>query len=103
MKRFPGVDEPTPVRPVYGRDALFLAQRLRRDYWHNHKERAELLLYKNRIAQNQRRADSMNELRRVEGFIQSNLAPGPRMAHLERSKAALLKSLGMSAFSDKIT
>ena len=45
LKRFPGIGERPRERPVYGSDALNLAQRLRKDYWRQHKERGELALY----------------------------------------------------------
>ena len=70
MKRFPGMGD----RPVYGRDALFLAHRLRKDYWRLHRDRTDLKVYKDRLVENQRRAEFTNEVRRIEGFLQRNLA-----------------------------
>ena len=80
-----------------GRDALFLAERLRKDYWRTHKERKELLVYKERLAQAQKRAEYVNEVRRVEGFLQHNLTYGARRQYLEGRKTQMLKKLGVSA------
>ena len=99
MKRFPGFGE----RPLHGRDSLFLAQRLRQDYWRRHKERADLLIYRDNIAQNQKRADYVNEVRRVEGFLQNNLTQGARVAHLTDARDVLkarLKDLGVAALPE---
>ena len=90
----------TKERPVYGRDALFLAERLRKDFWRHHKERGELLAYKEHIAQGQKRADYINEVRRIEGFLQHNLTHGARLQHLTKGKEQLLKKLGMDALPD---
>ena len=87
-------------RPVYGRDALFLAERLRQDFWRRHKERGELAVYKERIAQNQRRAEYINEVRRIEGFLQSNLTHASRKDYLRPRKEALMSKLGMSGLPD---
>ena len=83
-------------RPVYGRDALFLAERLRKDFWRRHKERGELLVYKEAIAKNQRRAEHVNEVRRIEGFLQSNLTHQARKEYLAPRQKELLNKLGMS-------
>ena len=99
IKHFPGVGE----RPLYGRDSLFLAQRLRQDYWRRHKERADLLVYKENIAQNQRRADYVNEVRRLEGFLQHNLTYESRRSYLEKASGNLkekLKAMGVAALPD---
>ena len=89
-----------PDRTVYGRDALFQAERLRKDFWRHHKERGELLAYKEHIAQGQKRADYTNEIRRIEGFLAHDLAYGARLNHMKRSKEQLLGKLGMSALPD---
>ena len=98
IRRFPGYGD----RPVYGRDSLFLAQRLRQDYWRRHKERADLLIYRENIAQNQKRADYVNEVRRVEGFLQNNLTEGARTEYLKGSRddlKARLSQMGVAALS----
>ena len=97
VKRFPGMGERPNARPVYGRDALFLAERLRQDYWRRHKERGELLVYKERLAKNQRRAERVNEVRRIEGFLQSDLTQQARLDYLRPRQAALMKDSGMTA------
>ena len=89
IRCFPGYGE----RPVYGRDSLFMAQRLRQDYWRRHKERADLLVYREHIAQNQRRADYTNEVRRVEGYLQNNLTHSARVAYLKGARDDLKKKL----------
>ena len=96
LKRFPGIGERPRERPVYGSDALHLAQRLRKDYWRQHKERGELALYKDMIAKNQRRAEGVNEVRRIEGFIQSDLTHPARIAYLENRLERKLRELGLT-------
>ena len=93
LARFPGVGD---QRPVYGRDALFLAQRLRKDYWRHHKQREDLRVYRERLQQNQKRANYINEVRRIEGFIQSNLTHPSRLDYLRPRQKELLSQLGMS-------
>ena len=100
LKRFPGVGEGVPSVPIYGRDALFLADRLRKDFWRRHKEREELKVYKDRIAQNQKRAEHINEVRRIEGFLQHNLTEGQRKAEMGRRQEALMRTLGMTALPE---
>ena len=80
-----------------GRDDLFLAERLRKDYWRHHKERSELLVYKQRLVDGQRRSDYVNEVRRIEGFLQSHLTHASRLDYLRPRKLELLNRLGMSA------
>ena len=89
-----------PDRTVYGRDALFQAERLRKDFWRHHKERGELLAYKEHIAQGQKRAEYINEVRRIEGFLQHDQTYGARLQHLTKGKEQLLKKLGMDALPD---
>ena len=92
------------MRGGYGRDALFEAHRLRQDYWRNHKQREELLLYKQRIADNQRRAEHTNEVRRLDGFLQHNLTYNARNVWLKdvhnARKTELLKKMGVAALPD---
>ena len=97
MKRFPGMGD----RPVYGRDSLFLAHRLRKDYWRLHEERADLKVYKDRLVENQRRAEFTNEVRRIEGFLQHNLTYQSRLDYLrDVAKPKLLAQIGVSALPD---
>ncbi len=90
---------PGGQRPIYGRDALFLAQRLRKDDWRHHKERTDLIVYKENIANNQRRAEYVNEVRRNEGFLQSNLTHQAALNHLRPRQKDLMAKLGMAAVS----
>ena len=88
------------MKHAYGRDALFLAERLRKDFWRNHKQRQELLVYKKHLAQSQKRATYVNEVRRIEGFLQHNLTYGARRHYLEGRKTEMLKKLGVSALPE---
>ena len=99
LNRFPGIGERPRERPVYGSDALHLAQRLRKDYWRQHKERGELALYKDMIAKNQRRAESVSEVRRIEGFLQTDLAYGAR-TWLTMRKERIMRELGLTALPE---
>ena len=94
-KRFPGIGERPRERPIYGSDALHLAQRLRQDYWRQHKARGELVLYKDMIAKNQRRAEGVNEVRRIAGFLERNQARASRLLYLGEKQKEMLKSLGL--------
>ena len=97
IKRFPGIGERPRERPIYGSDALHLAQRLRQDYWRQHKARGELAVYKDMIAKNQKRAEAVNEVRRIEGFLQSNQTQPARHLYLSLKQKAMLKNLGLTA------
>ena len=100
IKRFPGIGERPRERPIYGSDALHLAQRLRQDYWRQHKARGELMLYKDMIAKNQRRAEGVNEVRRIQGFLESDLTHQARKDWLRPRKEGLMKALGLEALPE---
>ena len=95
IKRFPGIGERPTERPLYRSAALHLAQRLRQDYWRQHKARGELVLYTDMIAKNQRRAEGVNEVRRIAGFLERNQARASRLLYLGERQKAMLKSLGL--------
>ena len=95
IKRFPGIGERPRERPIYGSDALHLAQRLRQDYWRQHKARGELQIYKDMIAKNQKRAEGVNEVRRIAGFLERNQARASRLLYLGERQKEMLKSLGL--------
>ena len=99
LKRFPGVGERPRERPVYGSDALHLAQRLRKDYWRQYKERGELALYKDMIAKNQRRAEGVSEVRRIAGFLQTDQTYGARM-WLQARQRRIMKEFGLTALPE---
>ena len=60
-----------------------------------HKQREELRVYRDRIQQNQKRANYVNEVRRIEGFLQSNQARASRLLYLGLKQKDMLKSLGL--------
>ena len=99
IKRFPGIGERPRERPLYGSDALHLAQRLRQDYWRQHKARGELALYKDMIAKNQRRAEGTSEVRRIEGFLQTDQTYGARL-WLQARQRRIMKELGLEALPE---
>ena len=100
IQRFPGIGERPRERPLYGSDALHLAQRLRQDYWRQHKARGELVLYKDMIAKNQRRAEGVNEVRRIQGFLESDLTHQARKDWLKPRQEGLMKALGLEALPE---
>ena len=99
LKRFPGVDERPRELPVYGSDAIHLAQRRRQDYWRQHKARGELALYKDMLAKNQRRAEGVSEVRRIAGFLQTDQTYGARL-WLQARQRRIMKELGLEALPE---
>ena len=87
-------------KPLYGRDALFMGERLRQDYWKRHKDQAELLLYKEKLAQGQRRAEYTSEVRRIDGHLQKNLTQQFRTDFLAPRKRDFMMKLGLSGVDD---
>ena len=75
--------------------ALHLGERLRKDYWRRLQERGELAVYKDMIAKNQRRAEVVNEVRRIAGFLERNQARASRLLYLGLKQKEMLKSLGL--------
>ena len=87
-------------KPLYGRDALFMGERLRQDYWKRHKDQAELLLYKEKLAQGQRRAEYTSEVKRIDGHLQKNLTLEFRRDFLAPRKKDFMMKLGLSGVED---
>ena len=87
-------------KPLYGRDALFMGERLRQDYWKRHKDQTELLLYKEKRAQGQRRAEYTSEVRRIDGHLQKNLTQQFRTDFLAPRKKDFMMKLGLSGVED---
>ena len=58
-----------------------------------HKDQTELLLYKEKLAQGQKRAEYVN------GFLQHNLAYGARRAYLSGRKEDFLRRLGSAGLT----
>ena len=51
------------------------------------------------LAKNQRRAESVGEVRRIEGFLQTDLAYGARI-WLTMRKERIMKELGLTALPE---
>ena len=102
LNRLSGFKE-RPREKLYGRDALFLAERLRRDFWKRHKDREELLIYKDRLVSNQKRAEYTKEVRRLEGFLQHDLVHASRIDYMKGSRdnlKAKLKDLAVTGLPE---
>ena len=65
---------------------------IRREYWKNYRPRVEQLALQSELRSNQERADKINELRRVEGMLQT-MHPHSRHAYLNDAKVKLWKDL----------
>ena len=87
-------------KPLYGRDALFMGERLRQDYWKRHKDQTELLLYKEKLAQGLRRAEYVNEVKRIDGHLQKNLTLEFRRDFLAPRKKEFMAKLGLSGLEE---
>ena len=87
-------------KPLYGRDALFMGERLRQDYWKRHKDQTELLLYKEKLAQGQRRAEYVSEVRRIDGHLQKDLTQQFRTDFLAPRKKDFMMKLGLSGLEN---
>ena len=65
---------------------------IRREYWKNYRPRVEQLALQSELRSNQERADKVNELRRVEGMLQT-MHPHSRNAYLNDANVKLWKEL----------
>ena len=65
---------------------------IRREYWTNYRPRVEQLALQSELRSNQERADKVNELRRVEGMLQT-MHPHSRNGYLNDAKIKLWKDL----------
>ena len=61
---------------------------IRREYWRNYRPRVEQEAIATELRANQERADKINELRRVEGMLQT-MHPYSRLAYLDDAKKKL--------------
>ena len=68
---------------------------MRKEYWRNYKSRAEIAGYMEEMRANQARAEKINELRRVEGYL-STVQPELRYRYLNRAKEDLWKQLNVA-------
>ena len=75
--------------------------RIRREFWTNYRPRQEIEAYKEQIVANQKRAEKVNELRRLEGAL-ANTTRHHRMGYIAGEKRLtgvrdqLLASLGVT-------
>ena len=65
---------------------------IRREYWKDYRPRVEQLAIQAELRANQERADKINELRRVEGMLQT-MHPHSRLEYLNHAKEKLWKEL----------
>ena len=65
---------------------------IRREYWKDYRPRVEQLTIQAELRANQERADKINELRRVEGMLQT-MHPHSRLEYLNHAKVKLWKEL----------
>ena len=65
---------------------------IRREYWKNYRPRVEQLALQSELRANQVRVEKVNELRRVEGMLQT-MHPLSRHAYLNDAKVKLWKDL----------
>ena len=80
------------TRHGYGRDELFVSERIRKEHLRNYKERQDLIAMRQKLALGQMQADISNELHRVEGYLAPNIRV-VRKEMLEERQAALRKEL----------
>ena len=80
------------TRHGYGRDELFVSERIRKEHLRNYKERQDLIAMRQKLALGQMQADISNELHRVEGFLLPNIRV-VRKGLLEERQSAVRKEL----------
>ena len=68
---------------------------IRREYWKNYRPRVEQLALQSELRANQVRVEKVNELRRVEGMLQT-MHPHNRHAYLNDAKVKLWKELNVA-------
>ena len=54
---------------AFGRDALFHAERLRKDYWKNYKDRSELRAYRNNLQRVRELSEVTNLEHQIKGLL----------------------------------
>ena len=80
----------------FGRDALFKSERMRKEYLRNYQHRGDSALFRVRIVLKQKQAEAMNELNRVEGFINHMILP-VRNNYMAQQRDKLRGELGRLA------
>ena len=68
---------------------------IRLEYWRNYRPRVEQEALAKELRANQERADKINELRRVEGMLQT-MHPYSRLAYLDDAEKKLWKELNVA-------
>ncbi len=59
--------------------------KIRREFWKSYRPRQEIEAYKEQISANQARAEKINELRRLEGFL-ANTSRHNRIEYLQEER-----------------
>ena len=80
----------------FGRDALFKAERMRKEYHQNYQHRGELARFRERLVLKQKQAEALNELNRVEAFLNPMIYP-VRTAYMAKRRDKLRGELGRLA------
>ena len=80
------------TRHGFGRDELFVSERIRKEHLRNYKERQDLISMRQKLAIGQMQAEVSNELHRVEGYLLPNIRV-VRQELLQERQSALRKEL----------
>ena len=69
--------------------------RIRKEFWSSYRPRQEIAAYREQIVADQKRAEKVNELRRLEGHIAS-MQRGPRLKYLEGERSKIWASFNVA-------
>ena len=69
--------------------------RIRKEFWSSYRPRQEITAYREQIVADQKRAEKVNELRRLEGHIAS-MQRGPRLKYLEGERSKIWSSFNVA-------
>ena len=78
---------------AYGRDALFRAERLRKEYLKNFQARTDSALFREKLVLAQKRSEVSNELNRIDSFL-GHMTHSARLAYMSRERDKLRGELG---------
>ena len=90
------------VRKRLHASQLAKMDKIRKEFWASYRPRQEIEAYREQITAGQKRAEKVNELRRIEGLLSKTTRhhrlsyQRPRDVHLDAVRDQLMASLGVT-------
>ena len=75
---------------------LSAMDRIRREHWQSHRHRQEITADREQIVADQKRAEKLNELRRLEGMLKDRATRPHRLKYLEGERSKIWASFNVS-------